>query len=334
MHALAAIWNAILAYLGFGSPNFPPPPPPSYLVRSVNVADEKSVFATVESINTVSARARIAGTVITLSVKQGDWVNKGQLIGYIADKKLNLQANSYAAQEISAKAQMEQAGVEYQRSKRLLEEKAISRNAFEQSRTAYEVARANVQSVAAQKSVILQQSKEGRVLAPTSGRVITVPLTAGSVVVSGDTIATVAEQHFKLRLKLPEAYAHNLKIGTPIRLDGTDIGQVGMRTGRVTLVYPGIENGHVAADAEVNGVSDYFVSERVRTFVTLNNRSAIIVPERLVKTHAGIDYVRILEKSGSGFESPVQRGQRMITRAGPCLEILSGLHAGDRLLEP
>ena len=47
-------------------------------------------------------------------------------------------------------------------------------------------------------------------LAPTSGRVITVPVTAGTVVMAGDTVATVAEQNFVLRPSRSRSAMHAL----------------------------------------------------------------------------------------------------------------------------
>ena len=46
----------------------------TFTVEPKTVADEKAVFATVESANVVPARARIGGTVAELSAKEGDEV--------------------------------------------------------------------------------------------------------------------------------------------------------------------------------------------------------------------------------------------------------------------
>jgi RND family efflux transporter MFP subunit len=331
METLAAVWMALLAFFGFGTAPPPPVPPPSYLVRSVDLAEEKSVFATVESVNTVPARARIGGTVVALQVKQGDWVFQGQIVAVVGDPKLALQAGSYQAQVAAAQAELKQAEREYARAKQLIAANAIARNSFDQARTAYDVARSNVGSLTAQKAMVLQQSREGQILAPASGRVIAVPVTAGTVVVGGDTVATVAEQNFVLRLKVPETHAHYLKSGACVRLDGADIGLAGVRSGTIRLIYPDIEAGHVVADADVPGLTDYFVGERVRVLVPVGSRRAIVVPAKLVVTRAGIDYVRLLTKSG-GLDVPVQRGQTL--GGGANVEILSGLHSGDRLLKP
>ena len=89
MHFLAGI----LAFFGLGGHRHhpAPPPPPTYLVaQSSMIADEKAVFATIESANVVPARARIGGTIIELQVRQGDHVEQGQVIATVGDPKLAL----------------------------------------------------------------------------------------------------------------------------------------------------------------------------------------------------------------------------------------------------
>ncbi|MDE2183501.1 MAG: efflux RND transporter periplasmic adaptor subunit [Alphaproteobacteria bacterium] len=330
------IFAGILAFFGFGHgpADAPPPPPKTFLVRAVNISDEKAVFATVESANVVPARARIGGTIIELKVRQGDHVEQGQVIATVGDRKLALQANSYSAQVQAAQAQMAQAQVEFQRAQRLLNENAIARNSFDQARTAYNVASSNVRSLMAQKDVIMQQSAEGAVLAPTSGRVITVPVTTGTVLMPGDTVATVAEQDFVLRLEIPERHARSIRVGDPVRLDGVDVGLSGARFGTIKLVYPQIDNGHVVADATVQDLGDYFVGERVRVWVSAGQRRTIVVPAALIVTRSGIDYARLWQGDGT-LDVPIQRGQvihRLNQQDG--IEILSGLTPGDKLLRP
>jgi RND family efflux transporter MFP subunit len=325
---------AILAFFGFGPPAPPPPPPPAYVVHQVSVADEKAVFATVQSANVVPARARIGGTILELKVRQGDSVVQGQVIAIIGDKKLGLQASSYSAQVAAAQAQLAQARTDLDRAQRLMASNAISKNALDQARTAYNVAQSNVNAIAAQRAVVQQQSNEGEVLAPQSGRVITVPVTAGTVVMPGDTVVTVAQGDFVLRLQIPERHARDIKVGQPIRLDGADIGLVGAHFGTIRLVYPEIDNGHVVADATVAELGDYFVNERVRVWVSAGQRQAIVIPAGLILTRSGIDYVHIWLQ-GSVLEVPVQRGQT-VHRPGQKaqVEILSGLNVGDRLVKP
>ena len=207
-----------LALFGFHAAPAPPPtptptPPATYLVRSASVSDEKSVFATIQSTYTVPARVRTGGTIVSLSVRQGDYVTRGQIIATVGDPKLALQSDSYAAQVAAAQAQLAQAKADFDRAERLIGAGAIARNMYEQSRTAYNVAQSNLKSITAQGAVVREQANEGKVAAPTSGRVISVPVTTGTVVLPGDTIATVAERDFVLRLEVPESHARFLKTG-------------------------------------------------------------------------------------------------------------------------
>jgi len=313
-----------------------PPPPPGYVVRIAPIADEKAVFATIETANVVPARVRAGGTIAELKVKQGDRVEQGQVIALVGDPKRALQVHASAAQVQAAQAQLANARADYERAQRLKKADAISQSAFDQARTAYSVAANNVQSMTAQRSVAEQQLQEGDVLAPTSGRVLTVPVTAGTVVMPGDPIATVAEEDFVLRILVPERHARFLKAGDPVRVDGTDVGLgSGPRFGTIKLVYPQITNGRVMADAVMTGLTDYFVGERVRVWVSAGTREAIVVPSDYLTTRFGIDYARVWQKAGQIIDVPVQRGQ---SRPRPAMangvEILSGLHAGDRLIRP
>jgi len=312
------------------------PPPAGYLVKVAPTNDEKAVFATVETANVVPARARVGGTIAEVKVHQGDKVELGREIALVGDPKLALQVNSYAAQVLAAQAQLAQARADYDRAQRLMKADAISQASFDLARTAYNVAINTLKSQQAQKAVAEQQLKEGAVLAPTSGRVLTVPVTAGTVVMAGDTLATVAEQDFVLRLLVPERHARFLKAGDPVRLDGQDVGLGGgPRYGTIKLVYPQITNGRVMADAVVPDLTDYFVGERVRVWVSAGTREAIVIPSGYLVTRFGMDYARVRLAGGQVIDVPVQRGQSHPTPALPDgIEILSGLHAGDRLAKP
>jgi RND family efflux transporter MFP subunit len=329
------ILAGLFSFLGFGTPPAPPPvPPKTYQVQPTMVADEKAVFATVQSANVVPARARIGGTVVELKVRQGDHVEQGQVIAIVSDKKLGFQASSFGAQVAAAQAQLAQAKADYDRAQRLMAANAISKSGFDQARTALNVAQSNVNAYSAQRAVVTQQSHEGEVLAPQTGRVITVPVTAGTVLLPGDTVATVAQGDFVLRLQIPERHARDIKVGQPVRLDGADIGLNGAHFGVVRLVYPEIDNGHVVADATVQELGDYFVNERVRVWVSAGQRKAIVVPSNLIATRSGIDYARLWTGNQS-LDVPVQRGQTIHRPGKPdTIEILSGLNSGDRLLKP
>jgi len=307
----------------------------TFVVAPKTVADEKAVFATVESTNVVPARARIGGTVVGLAVKEGDGVKQGQILATVGDEKLALQMKSLDAQIAGLESQLAQTQADLTRGEDLFSRGTIPKTRLDEARTAFNVASNALKSRTAERSVIQQQVTEGSVLAPTSGRVLKVPVTSGTVILAGETVATVAEQNFVLRLRVPERHAQFLKAGDSVRIDGEELGKSGAQFGTVRLVYPQIEDGRVTADATVAGLGDYFVGERIRVWVSAGERTSFIVPGSFITTRFGIDYARIGKDATSAIDVPVQRGRNLPRPDMPdALEILSGLKTGDVLVQP
>ena len=75
--------------------------------------------------------------------------------------------------------------------------------------------------------VIAEQAAEGAVLSPGAGRVLTVPVSVGRVVLPGETIATLAEDQYILRLQLPERHAQFLRAGDKVRIGARGLGDEG-----------------------------------------------------------------------------------------------------------
>lgn len=303
-------------------------------VEQRSVADEKAVFATVESISVVPARGRIGGTVVQLGVREGDRVTRGQAIASIGDEKLGLQMKALDAQIEALQAQANQAQIDFTRIEGLVERGTLPRVKLDEARTALNVAENGLRARTAERAVVNQQLSEGQVLAPSDGRVLKKLVTVGSVVLPGDPIVTVAQQNFKLRLRVPERHARFLKTGDRIRIDGAELGDGASRSGVIDLVYPQIEEGRVIADASVEGLGEYFVGDRLRVWVSAGSRTAFVIPAGYVKTRFGIDYVQLVQ-AGRTVDVPVQRGREL---PGPSLpdglEILSGIRAGDQLVRP
>jgi RND family efflux transporter MFP subunit len=311
----------------------------SFTVAPALVKDEKAVFATVESIVAEPARTRIGGTLAALSVREGDRVERDQIVATVGDEKLVLQMKSLDAQIAALDAQVRQTQIDLARNEDLFPKGAASKVALDQARTAFNVATNTHQSRIAERAVIQEQLAQGAVLAPLAGRVVRVPLRSGSVVLPGESVAVIAEQNFVLRLRVPERHARFLKAGDPVRIDGQDsgresIGEESARFGTIKLVYPQIEDGRVVADASVSGLGDYFVGQRIRVWVSSDTRTAIVIPASHVVTRFGLDYVKI-RKNGSAIDVSVQRGRDLPRPDMPDgLEILSGLSAGDQLVRP
>ena len=302
-----------------------------FVVHSADVVDRKAVIATVEPIHQLVARARIGGTIASLAIKEGDTVAAGAEIAVVADEKLALQMQALDARIASQQSQRDQAKTDYDRVSELARRGVSTQTQLDQAKTNLDVADRNLTAIRGDRGVIAQQASEGAVLAPGAGRVLTIPVSVGRVVLPGETIATLAEDQFILRLQLPERHARFLRAGDTVRIGSRglqDEGEANSREGRVRIVYPEIQGGRVIADVDVSGLGDYFVGERTRAYIDAGKRRAIIVPASYVYRRAGVNYARL----AGGDEVVVQPGESREEGGG--VEILAGLKDGDTLVKP
>lgn len=310
---------------------------PSFAVVATEIDDLKSVYATVRSRDLIYARVRTPGTVASLKVDEGDGVRDGQVLALVADPKIALKIEAIDARIVAATSRTETAKVELERSKTLAARGVSPQSRVDQAQTAYDVATNDLKAAQAERTVAETEIEEGEVLAPTAGRVLKVPVTEGSVVLAGESIATIAANGYLLRLELPERFARFMKVGDGVRLGarGLDETRAPLAQGRVTQVYPELENGRVIADAEVEGLGSYFVGERVQVWISAGKRLAYVVPRSYVFRRFGIDYVRLDRGGGGSADVVVQTGRPLEGRdGGQSIEILTGIAAGDRLVQP
>ena len=168
------------------------------VVRETDVVDRKAVIATVEPAHQLVARARIGGTIASLSVKEGDEVKADAVIAEVTDAKLALQMQALDSRIASQKATRDQAKTDYDRIAELARRGVSTQTQLDQSKTNLDVAERNLAAIKGDRDVIAQQAAEGAVIAPGAGRVLSVPVSVGRVVLPGETIATMAEDKYIL----------------------------------------------------------------------------------------------------------------------------------------
>ncbi|MGE0022199.1 MAG: efflux RND transporter periplasmic adaptor subunit [Hyphomicrobium sp.] len=310
--------------------------PPTFEIMTAEIDDLKSVYATVRSRDLVYARVRTPGTVASLKIDEGDAVSQGQVLALVADPKIALKIRAIDARIVAATSRMENAKIELDRSTTLRAQGVSPQSRVDQAQTAYDVAVNDLKAAQAERAVAETEIEEGEVLAPTAGRILKVPVTEGSVVLAGESIATIAANGYLLRLELPERYARFMKVGDPLRLGARGLGgsEAARAEGSITQVYPELDGGRVIADAEVADLGGYFVGERVLVWISAGKRQAYVVPQSYVFRRFGIDYVR-LAREGGYADAVVQTGRNVQEPDGrQSIEILAGVAAGDRLVKP
>ena len=191
-------------------------------LKPVDVIETKAVFGRVETRDVIAARARIGGTLVSIDVTEGDQVKQGDTIALVADQKLALQMNAAEARIRALGSEQANARTELDRARDLLARGATTQQRVDQLRTQVEVLRNQISAAEADKAVIVQQSAEGAITAPATGRVLSKRVTRGAVILPGEAVATIAGGGFFLRLALPERHAATLKVGATVPVDGRE----------------------------------------------------------------------------------------------------------------
>ena len=119
----------------------------AFRVHVADVADRKAVIATVEPVHELVARARIGGTIATLSIKEGDNVAAGAVVAQVADTKLALQMQALDARIASQQSQRDQAKIDYDRVSELVHRGVSTQSQLDQAKTNLDVAERNLTAV-------------------------------------------------------------------------------------------------------------------------------------------------------------------------------------------
>ncbi|MEQ1510687.1 MAG: efflux RND transporter periplasmic adaptor subunit [Sphingopyxis sp.] len=301
------------------------------LIQATRVTEWKDVGATITSVDMADARARIPGILESLSVREGDLVRRGQVIGRVVDNRLGYEGAAYGAQAAAAQAQAAQAEAELSRIRFLHRNGVYAQARLDQAEAAARAARAGVAAARAQQSAVNAMAGQGAIIAPSSGRVLMAPVPPGSAVGPGVSVATITSGSMIMRLELPETLAGQVHVGSAVIATGMAVAGSPASRASVSRIYPAVTGGQMMADVEMPGLGSTMVGRRVTARVATGEREAIMVPRRFVETRYGIDYVSIIGRGNAVSSVPIQ----IAPTEGPAMvEILSGVSAGDVLIAP
>jgi len=283
------------------------PSGPRFTAALAEAPDWQSVSAEVTSQDQAQVMARGAGVLSLLTIRAGDNVRRGQVIGRISD---TLGGGASASAAASAQAGLARADLE--RVRYLYQNGVYAKARLDQAEAMARIANAQASGASAAQSLI----------APASGRVLRADVPAGAAVAPGMVVAVVTSGPVVLRLEMPEALAARVASGAKVRVDGM-AGE-----GTVTRIYPAVNAGRVSADVAMAGLDARLIGRRMAAKLAVGTHKVILVPRTFITTRYGLDYAMVIAKDGSANQVPVQTAPAVDGR----LEVLSGLKAGDTLV--
>ena len=301
--------------------------------------------------------ARTMGSILEVRVQSGDAVKAGQVIAVIDARDIDTsrrqaEAGRRAAQDSqpeadsaveAAQAQLDLAQSSQRRMKSLFDDKSITAQEFDEvqarlktARAAYEMARAKRHQLDARvgqaDEAVAQtklQASFANVTAPFAGTVIERKAEPGMLASPGSPIVVIEQGGaYRLEASVDETRLAKIRPGMLVRvhLDAFDKEFAA----RVSEVVPALDPGSHSFIVKVNlpGVAGLRSGVFGRLLFEFGERETLAVPASTLVHEGQIDRLFVAEGNAA-------RG-RMVkagTRSGDMVEILSGLSAGELVIE-
>jgi len=302
-------------------------------VATHEIGDTSEYVATIKSRNSATIMSDVEGWIFAIHVHSGDFVKKGQTLMEIDPRRQQAQVSSYDSQRASKQATLEWTKVQWARSKALWDSGVISKQDFDQARTSYDAALADVKSMDAQVNQQQVQLKYYSVFAPTDGIVGDIPVHVGDRVTNTTPLTTIDERRgLEVYIPIPADRAHEIKMGAPVDvLDNS--GKVLLQT-KVYFISPQIDTTtqSLLAKAPADQAADVLRSmQLVRARITWNTHPGITVPVVAVSRVSGQFFAFVTEQQ-DGKAVARQRPLELGEITGNDYVVQKGLKAGDEIV--
>ena len=301
------------------------------VARRSNMVDGVPITGNLRPIETVDVRARIEGVLEGVYVREGDYARTGQLLARFESGEQQSTLESANADRAAAEGEVATAQWRLTQSEQLFKQGAIAEEELRSSRAALGAARSKLAAANARVRSSSLNTRDTRVVAPTSGTIEKRYVEPGEHVASGGQLFTLVRNDvLELAAAVPERLATNVTRGQSVQFSAngqTFEGHVARLSptidpmSRSVTVYVQVPNpaGAIKGGTFVTG-----------TVLTRSINNALVVPvSALHQTSKGTQVVYKIVK-GSVDTATVAVG--VVDDRGGIAEALSGVSDGDSLV--
>jgi HlyD family secretion protein len=301
-----------------------------------DILDRIAARGKVEAKTTVDLACKIDGRIQAISVKEGDEAARDQVVITMDDE--------YARAAVSqARAELRDAELNYSRSRRLLESKAVSKAEFDEAAVKRDLARAHLEMAEALLNDMY-------IASPISGTVIGKYREPGESVKAGIPILTLADDSaIRVRAEIDEDDVGRLALGQeaaitsdayPGRMFTGKVIEIGQRVGRRSIK---LEDPSKISDTKIletkialpeTAKSDLKLGMTVDIRIDAVRRDHVLkIPRRVIQKDQDGSYVTVV-KEGAGGSRPEIRRVVLGAMDHWDAEVLQGLKEREKVVIP
>lgn len=324
-------------------------PPPAATAQAIElapsdlaVARRADLLATLpvsgglRAVNSAVLRAKVAAEVREISVREGDRVERGQVIGRLDDSEYLLRVRQAEDQAAAAKAQLDIAERTLANNQALVDQGFISRTALETSISSASGARASLQAARAAADLARKSAGDTVLRAPLAGLVSQRLAQPGERVgVDARLLEIVDLSRIELEAALAPEQVVALRVGQAARL--TVDGMAEPVAAQVVRINPATQAGtrSVLAYLAIEPHAGLRQGLFARGTIELSRRAALVVPASAVRYDQPLPYVLVAEAGKTQARTVTLGGKGDAPFDGApeaAIEITGGLAEGATVL--
>jgi len=311
------------------------------VASTADIPLEKSAIGTVEAYSTVNITSHVTGQIMQVYVKEGQTIEKGQLLFNIDDRAYQAELESARANLAKDRIQLEKEKTDARRYAELLKKDYVTKEEAEQAQNDVDVREATIKGdEAAVKTAELNLSY-CRITAPIAGRAGAILVNQGNIITANnnsDPMMVINQlQPIYIKFSVTEGLLPDIQgrlranEPVPVRISLPDKPEE-LKEGKLTFIDNSIDanTGTIGLKATFdNQEFSLWPGQFVNVTLVLGVQTgAVVVPSDAVQMSQEGDYIFVVKADNTVESRKVTAG----SEAGSLIEIKEGISSGEILV--
>ena len=303
------------------------------IAQKITMSQGLPVSGTLKAVRSAIVKARVAGELIFLEVREGDAVKMGQIVARVDSTEYLARQSQSQQQAQAALAQVEVAQRQFDNNNALVNQGFISKTALDTSIANLNGAKATYQAALAALALTSKALDDSILKAPLNGFVSQRFAQPGERVAPEARIIEIVDlSQLELEATLTSAEAMNVKLGQTAKLNVE--GTTEEVLAKVLRINPSTQTGSRSVLVYLGLQSHPLLRQGVFVQGTLGTHQvqAIVVPLESVRSDKAIPYVQII-RDDKVIHTQVELGAKGEAN-GKAVMALKEIEAGTQMLAP
>ena len=309
-------------------------------VTSGEVQKTLSLSGALRAVNQATVKAKLAGDVREVLVREGEAVQLGQVLVKMDTADYEARLTQARGSLVAAQAQLDIAKQARDNNKTLLDKTFISKNAYDNSSNQFAIAAANVDSAKGALEVTQKALADTVIRAPIAGLISSRTVQPGEKVSADNRLLDVVDLRvLEMEAPVPTQDIAKIKLGQSVQLKIE--GVTGLVVGKVSRINPATTTGSrsIMAYIQVSNTDGAKGNGQLRAgmfgevqLVIEKKSDVLSIPQSAVRYDAGLSIVYVIEANVLQ-QKPVTLGMHGESDGVAVVEVLSGVAKDSKVVK-